>query len=90
MEVPLLRSDVDHVTGLHDVAGFPAGAHTTTPAHTEQELAAGVAVPVGSGSRREVHDPDVRRLIVGERRAQPYLAREPSVVAPLEGAFVRS
>src|SRR6266536_484778 len=81
--VPLVRWDVDPVAWEQYVALAAPRADPPAAAHAEQELPARVPVPVGPGTRREVHHRHPGALRPRQTRAQPHPPAEPAVVALL-------
>src|SRR2546426_11226456 len=84
MEMPLVRSGMDHVARLERVSALPSRPHAPTTRDAIEELPAGMAVPMGPSARREVDHPDVGPVGNGDGATQPDLAGEPPGVAPLE------
>jgi hypothetical protein len=87
--VPLSRRDGDDVAGDEQVALPVPRAHPAAAAHAEQELPAGVRVPVRPGAGREVHHRDADAARRGQPGAEPHLPAEPPRVTLLVGALVR-
>ncbi len=89
VEMPIARTDVDHVPRLERVPALPPRANSPAAGHAVEELSSRVPVPMGARGRREVDHPDVGRVGGGDRASQPDLTGEPSGVPALEDAIRR-